>query len=109
MCGANYHPYGIKEEGRRDMRAEYARSGDPRMALMLEEPLLTTADLSRVQCPTCVLAGQNDIIEEAHTREIAACIADSRLFILEHEDHASYVEGSDMLARLCDEFFREGR
>ena len=66
LCGANYHPYGIKEEGRRDMRAEYARSGDPRMALMLEEPLLTKADLSRVQCPTCVLAGQNDIIEEAH-------------------------------------------
>ena len=96
LCGANYHPYGIKEEGRRDMRAEYARSGDPHMALMLEEPLLTKADLSRVQCPTCVLAGQNDIIEEAHTREIAACIADSRLFILEHEDHASYVEGSDM-------------
>ena len=109
LCGANYHPYGIKEEGRRDMRAEDARSGDPRMALMLEEPLLTKADLSRVQCPTCVLAGQNDIIEEAHTREIAACIADSRLFILEHEDHASYVEGSDMLAGLCDEFFREGR
>ena len=69
------------------MRAEYAReAGDPRMALTrLEEPLLTKADLSRVQCPTCgVLAGQNDIIEEAHTREIAACIADSRLFILEH-------------------------
>lgn len=79
LCGANYHPYGIKEEGRRDMRAEYARSGDPRMALMLEEPLLTRADLSRVQCPTCVLAGQNDIIEEAHTRrsppasQTAAC------------------------------------
>ena len=35
LCGANYHPYGIKEEGRRDMRAEYARSGDPRMARAL--------------------------------------------------------------------------
>ena len=77
--------------------------------MMREEPLLPKADLSLGQCPTCVRAGQNDIIEEAHTRESDACIADSGLFILEHEDHASYVVGSDMLAGLCDEFFREGR
>lgn len=109
LCGANYYPGGIKEEGRREMREEYERSGNPLMTLMLEEPLLTQADLSRVQCPTCVLAGQYDIIEEAHTREMAACIPDSHLFILDHEDHMSYVAGNDMLAGLCDEFFEVRR
>ena len=41
ICGANYHPYGIREEGRLAMQQEYDATGNPLMPLMLQEPWLT--------------------------------------------------------------------
>lgn len=105
LCGANYHPFGIREESRMQMYLEREETGNPLMTLMLEEPWLASEDLQRVQCPTFVVAAQNDVIEDAHTREIAAFIPQSHLLILEQEDHTSYVAGSDLLAELCVEFF----
>lgn len=107
ICGANYHPYGIREEGRLAMQQEYDATGNPLMPLMLQEPWLTQDDLHRVSCPVWVVAGEYDIIEEAHTRELAAYLPNARLRIMEDADHSSYVVGSDQLADLCRSFFHE--
>lgn len=107
ICGANYHPYGIKEEGRLAMQQEYEETGSPLMPLMLNEPWLSETDLQQICCLTYVVAGEDDIIEEAHTRELAQLIPQSRLLIMEGETHTSYVVGSDLLAELCVEFFCE--
>lgn len=105
LCGANYHPYGIKEEGRIAMQEEYYRNGNPLMTLMLQEPWLTQENLQKISAPAWVIAGEHDIIEDAHTRELADFLPNSHLLILENEDHTSYVVGNDLLAELCMEFF----
>lgn len=109
VCGANYHPYGIREEGRMDMQRAYEETGSPLLALMLQEPWLTKEDLHRIHCPVWVIAGADDIIAEAHTRELAASLLDSRLWIVEAADHSSYVVNSDQLADACVEFFHGDR
>lgn len=89
------------------MQQEYDATGNPLMPLMLQEPWLTQEDLHRVSCPVWVVAGEYDIIEEAHTRELAAYLPNARLRIMEDADHSSYVVGSDQLADLCRSFFHE--
>lgn len=104
LCGANYHPYGIKEEARLGMMQEYYEDANPLIPLMLNEPWLTEDDLQKVKAPAWVIVGEHDIIEHAHARELA-CLTNSRLLILENETHTSYVVHSDLLADLCLEFF----
>ena len=55
--------------------------------LLLNEPNLTFEELNNINSPTLVMAGENDIIYESHTREIAKNIPDSRLMILKNSDH----------------------
>lgn len=107
LCGANYHPYGIKEEARMEMRKEYNENGNPLMPLMLNEPWLTEEDLHKIKVPAWIVAGEDDIIEDVHTRELAYWLENSRLLILENETHTSYVVDSDQLADLCLEFFTD--
>ena len=87
------------------MQEEYYRNGNPLMTLMLQEPWLTQEDLQKISAPAWVIAGEHDIIEDAHTRELADFLPNSHLLILENEDHTSYVVGNDLLAELCMEFF----
>ena len=56
-----------------------------------------------------MVAGENDIIEDAHTRELASFLPNSHLLIMENEDHTSYVVGSDLLSDLCESFFHGDR
>lgn len=79
------------------------------MPLMLQEPWLSQEDLHQIQCPVYVVAGENDIIEDAHTRELASFLPNSHLLIMENEDHTSYVVGSDLLSDLCESFFHGDR
>lgn len=109
ICGSNYHPYGIKQEGRIAMQQEYNETHNPLMPLMLQEPWLSQEDLHQIQCPVYVVAGENDIIEDAHTRELASFLPNSHLLIMENEDHTSYVVGSDLLSDLCESFFHGDR
>ncbi len=55
--------------------------------LLLNEPNLTFEELHSINSPTLVMAGENDIILETHTREIAENIPGSKLMILENSDH----------------------
>ena len=55
--------------------------------LLLEEPQLRFTDLRALAAPTLVLAGQYDVIREAHTRAIAEHIPGARLEIFAGASH----------------------
>ena len=50
--------------------------------LMMTQPNLSPEDISKLTMPTLVVAGEDDVIREEHTRLIAQSLPDSRLVIL---------------------------
>ena len=50
--------------------------------LMVTQPHIRPKELGRLTMPTLVVAGENDMIREKHTRLIAASLPNSKLVIL---------------------------
>ena len=75
------------EEGRQVL----AKKGDVAQArlltLVLTEPHMKYEELATIQAPTLILAGEKDIIKQAHTRAIAAHIPHAQLVILPGVTH----------------------
>ena len=59
-----------------------ARLNAEMLGLMVNDPNVTPDELSQIQCPTLVLAGNNDMIKDAHTRLIAKSITNAELAII---------------------------
>ena len=57
--------------------------------------------------PVLILAGENDMIKEEHTRYLASKIPNSRLVIVPGENHGSYVVHSRKLYHLIKKFLAE--
>lgn len=55
--------------------------------LLLTEPQLSFADLARIQAPVLVLAGEHDLVLDAHTRAIAAHLPHASCFIFKGATH----------------------
>lgn len=107
LCGGNAYPQGIKERWFQLFRFISRFDRDPKIRLMLTEPQITEEELKRIKEPALILAGENDMIKEEHTRYLAAKIPDSRLVILPGENHGSYVVHSRKLYHLIKKFLAE--
>ena len=59
-----------------------ARLNAEMLGLMVNDPNVTSEELTRIQSPTLVIAGNNDMIKDSHTRLIARSIPNSELAIL---------------------------
>jgi pimeloyl-ACP methyl ester carboxylesterase len=59
-----------------------ARKVRPLMVLLLDYPRMKAADLAGITAPTLVLAGEKDLIQEAHTRLIARSLPKGEVQIL---------------------------
>ncbi len=105
VSGANLTPSGCRLHVRIFVRLQYLKSKNPLLLLMLKEPHITKADLSKITIPTLVLAGSKDMIKTRETKRIAASIPDAALKILPGENHFSYVVKSPKLFPLLDDFF----
>ncbi len=94
LDGANLDASGVKrsvqipiEIGYRFARlfasvSEGARRKAELLGLMVNDPNVRAEELSRIQCPTLVVAGDNDMIKDEHTRLIAASIPGARLAVI---------------------------
>lgn len=60
-----------------------ARKNSEMLGLMVNHPNLTKRDLRKINSPTLVIAGKNDMIRQEHTEFIQSCIRDSKLVILD--------------------------
>ncbi len=90
--GANLFPEGLQERLLAAMKRKFAsfqQENTPEaefnqllFRLMLDEPQIDPAELRRLTFPTLVIAGEKDMVQDAHTRLIAESIPGSRLVIL---------------------------
>ncbi|MCL2082715.1 MAG: alpha/beta hydrolase [Oscillospiraceae bacterium] len=97
ISGVNTHPSGIKPIVTLGMKVTYFFTRSRKHKLMLTQPNIMDSELKTITTPTLVLAGSNDIVKDEHTKNIATNIQGSTLKILEDENHASYVTGSEKL------------
>ena len=94
LNGANLHASGVKrsmqipiEIGYRIARLFANKSPEARrnaemLGLMVNDPNVQPEELSSIQAPTLVIAGDKDMVKESHTRLIAAHIPGSELVII---------------------------
>ena len=118
--GANFHHEGLRElnppEGDDDpafarIAQTYAeRSPDgadhfeeftaKTFAMFQSEPTLTVADLARIEVPTLVLVGDDDLVELAHTVELYESIPEAQLAVVPAASHLLPIEQPDETARI---------
>lgn len=96
LNGGNLFPEGLTEQTRREIDEEYEQAlaaKDERqlelLRLMIDEPHIDPASLNTLEMPVLVIAGTDDMIEDEHTRLIAANIPEARL---------EFVEGTHFIA-----------
>ncbi|GGW99046.1 alpha/beta hydrolase [Streptomyces malachitofuscus] len=64
------------------------------------QPTLTTEDLSRIQAPTLVLVGDDDLITLEHTIALYCALPDGRLAVVPEASHLAPLEKPDLVNRL---------
>ena len=101
LCGANLYPEGLKTKYLKLFKI--FKRFSPLIKLMCEEPNISPSDLEKITVPATVIAGENDMIKEDHTRLIASNIKISELFILKGKTHTSYVIGKTVLKKYIEE------
>lgn len=118
LNGANMWPEGLSEELQQEVCEKWHRYqeqglDDPYVRrewemqdLMMTQPHIDPNHLAAFTMPTLVVAGENDVIQESHTRLIAQSIPGSRLEILPG-DHFVARRNWEMFNHLVLDFLAE--
>jgi pimeloyl-ACP methyl ester carboxylesterase len=75
--------------------------------MLLNEPKYTFPDLNKITCPVLVMAGEKDVIKEAHTKGIASNIKNSTLNILKKATHELPQENPKLFNEIVLEFLKK--
>ncbi|MCI1664949.1 MAG: alpha/beta fold hydrolase [Atopobiaceae bacterium] len=114
VMGANLTPRGLTDDARDAIEDSWERAerlsrsrlaGDMStmaelLRLMLDEPHIGTWSLEGVDCPSCVMAGNHDLVRAEETERIADALPHSCLRIVSDAGH-------DLLADAPDDVIRE--
>ena len=110
LNGANLDPSGVKRRDQIPIEEAYERAkakeneGEKEkrraemLGLMVNDPHIAVDELSGITARTLVIAGTDDMIEEEHTRLIAAGIPNAEL---------AFIEGDHFIAQKNAEAFNE--
>jgi pimeloyl-ACP methyl ester carboxylesterase len=104
ISGANVTPKGLKNKWRLLFKIIYFFTRDKKIKMLISQPNIDDYELQQIKTPTLVLAGQKDMIKEKHTLNIAAQIQNSKLKIIEGENHGSYVIHNSKLFEIIKDF-----
>ncbi|MBX0289672.1 alpha/beta fold hydrolase [Hymenobacter sp. HSC-4F20] len=77
------------------------------LRLLLQEPQLTFAELQGVAAPTLVMAGQHDVILEAHTRALAKALPQSELIVFPNTTHYAPQEAPEAFNKSVLRFLQQ--
>lgn len=76
------------------------------LELLLKEPNIMPMELKKITAKTLVLAGEKDIILEAHTRAIAGGITGGEVMILKNQSHFVPQENPSLFNRIVLDFLQ---
>ncbi len=99
ISGVNINPNGLKSYVRLNMWTRYLLSFDNRIKMMLHEPNITSADLSKIKIPVDLTVGENDVVPMLHTKFIADSIHQSSLTVFKCHTHGSYIVHNTAIAK----------
>lgn len=76
------------------------------LGLMVNEPNISPAELSKITAPTLVICGKRDMIKESHTKEIARNIPSAKLSIIKGTHFIANKRAADFNKEM-DAFLKE--
>jgi len=89
--GANTSPVGVKEEVLEYLKTNYKSTDNlkdrRRINLLINHPNIKKEELQKIANPVLVIAGDNDVIKEEHTKELKEMIRNSELEIIKNSTH----------------------
>ena len=97
---------GYRIAGRFASKSPDAKRNAEMLGLMVNEPNISTAELSKITAPTLVICGKRDMIKESHTKEIAANIPSAKLSIIKG-NHFVANKRFDAFNKEVDAFLKE--
>ncbi len=97
LLGVNLKPDDFTDESLEYLKETYQKTGDPLMKLMLEQPNIELTDLTGLQTPTLIVAGDDDIFRPETFTAIADTLPHAELKIMEGHQHDSYITNQDIL------------
>lgn len=104
LLGITLKPDQMKDKWMEWIREEYEKHKHPLFRLMVEEPQIEYEELEQIIIPTLVVAAEDDVMNTENYIEISKRIPNSELYIVENEDHGSYVNYTDKFATKAQEF-----
>lgn len=108
FVGAEYAVAGIMRELCQDVkqRQKFDRS---RMlnGIMFHSPDLTQERLGKIQAPTLLIAGTNDVIRVSHSQWMQRQILGSRLVLLKKAHHVDFLHKRERYMRVIEKFLDE--
>ncbi|MFL2119211.1 alpha/beta fold hydrolase [Marinilactibacillus psychrotolerans] len=93
----NLSPKDWKKKPLQYLEQKYKESKDPAFYLMLNEPNIDPEALKKIQIPSLITAGENDLFYRSMYRTIENQIPDATLKIIKGHDHSSYIIDTDLL------------
>jgi pimeloyl-ACP methyl ester carboxylesterase len=123
LIGANYHHSGTSieipfSEPSDEDKAEYAATSPDAphtltekikkmLAIWETEPDIPVSDLAKIQCPTLVIAGDDDVISHEHTLEMYRTIPLSQLAIIPGTSHIAPKEKPALFSAIVQQFLTD--
>ena len=123
LVGANYHYSGTLihlpfVEPSEEDKAEYATTSPDaphtqaeKIKKMLRiwdtEPDIALSDLAKIQCPTLIIAGDDDVISHEHTLDMYRAIELSQLAIMPGTSHIAPKEKPGLFSALVQQFLTD--
>ncbi len=87
LNGANLNGWGVKLSVQLPIVVEYYLTRNKKkkemLGLMVKDPNIPLEDLSKVVCPTLVIAGNKDMIKDSHTKKIGQHIPHASTVIID--------------------------
>jgi pimeloyl-ACP methyl ester carboxylesterase len=79
------------------------------MRLWREEPALDLAELAKIEAPTLVMQGDDDVVTVEHSAAVVRAVADAQPAVVPGASHALPLERPDLVNRLILEFLAAER
>ncbi|ANZ98096.1 hypothetical protein BFC20_10465 [Brochothrix thermosphacta] len=91
LLGVNLSPAAFKKAEYMLLELEYQQTKSPLIKLMLDQPQIRLEEVTIINSPTLVIAGENDVFRPETFSELAKALPQAELLVFENETHDSYV------------------
>lgn len=106
LLGPNLSPTDLTDACIRYLQKSVKQTPNPLYQMMLEEPNIQASELTKIQAPTIIFGGDNDVYKAGTFETIHNNINHSQLIILKNHDHSSYIAHTDLLHHDLYNFFK---